>query len=98
MGGGEPFLIIDDRALPKKGKPSVSVAPQYTTSLGKNANCQTPVSSTLARFGPMFAAEIRRRRVDRLRQHTHWRRRLDGLRTATSRSDDGSGPCSGSGG
>ena len=25
------------------------------------------------RFGPMFAAEIRRKRVERMRSHTHWR-------------------------
>jgi hypothetical protein len=25
------------------------------------------------RFGPMFAAEIRKKRVDRMRVHTHWR-------------------------
>jgi putative transposase len=29
------------------------------------------------RFGPMFAAEIRRKRVDRMRAHTHWRWHLD---------------------
>jgi putative transposase len=29
------------------------------------------------RFGPMFAAEIRRRRVDRMRARKHWRRHLD---------------------
>ena len=29
------------------------------------------------RFGPMFAAEIRRKRVQAMRQHTHWRWRLD---------------------
>jgi putative transposase len=29
------------------------------------------------RFGPMFAAEIRRRRVDRMRSGTHWRWHLD---------------------
>ena len=29
------------------------------------------------RFGPMFAAEIRRRRVDRMRAYTHWRWHLD---------------------
>ena len=29
------------------------------------------------RFGPMFAAEIRKKRVDRMRQHTHWRWHLD---------------------
>jgi SRSO17 transposase len=45
----DAFLIIDDTALPKKGRHSVGVAPQYATSLGKNANCQTLVSTTLAR-------------------------------------------------
>ena len=29
------------------------------------------------RFGPMFAAEIRRQRVDRMRAYTHWRWHLD---------------------
>jgi putative transposase len=29
------------------------------------------------RFGPMFAAEIRRKRVERTRAFTHWRWRLD---------------------
>ena len=29
------------------------------------------------RFGPMFAAEIRKKRVDRMRVHTHWRWQLD---------------------
>lgn len=29
------------------------------------------------RFGPMFAAEIRRKRVQRMRGFTHWRRYLD---------------------
>ena len=28
-------------------------------------------------FGPMFAAEIRRKRVDRMRAYTHWRWYLD---------------------
>jgi SRSO17 transposase len=49
VGGQAAFLIIDDTALPKKGKHSVGVAPQYATTLGKNANCQTLVSITLAR-------------------------------------------------
>jgi SRSO17 transposase len=47
-GGDEAWLIIDDTALPKKGKASVGLAPQYATALGKNANCQTLVSVTLA--------------------------------------------------
>ena len=29
------------------------------------------------RFGPMFAAEIRRRRVERMRSCTHWQWHLD---------------------
>jgi putative transposase len=29
------------------------------------------------RFGPMFAAEIRKKRVDYMRSHTHWRWHLD---------------------
>ena len=29
------------------------------------------------RFGPTFAAAIRRKRVDRMRAHTHWRWHLD---------------------
>lgn len=48
VGGDKAWLIIDDTALPKKGNASVGVAPQYTSALGKNANCQTLVSVTLA--------------------------------------------------
>jgi len=48
VGGAGAWLIIDDTALPKKGKASVGVAPQYATALGKTANCQTLVSVTLA--------------------------------------------------
>ena len=49
VGGGDAVLVIDDTALPKKGKHSVGVAPQYASALGKNANCQTLVSLTLGR-------------------------------------------------
>lgn len=49
IGGDDAWLIIDDTVLPKKGKSSVGVAPQYAGALGKNANCQTLVSLTLAR-------------------------------------------------
>ena len=49
VGGADAWLIVDDTALPKKGTHSVGVAPQYASALGKNANCQTLVSLTLAR-------------------------------------------------
>ncbi len=49
LGGDDAFLIVDDTAFPKKGTHSVGVAPQYASALGKNANCQTLVSLTLAR-------------------------------------------------
>src|SRR5215212_10895424 len=49
VGGPDAVLVIDDTALPKKGTASVGVAPQYASALGKNANCQTLVSLTLAR-------------------------------------------------
>lgn len=48
VGGENSWLIIDDTPLPKKGDHSVGVAPQYASSLGKTANCQSLVSVTLA--------------------------------------------------
>ena len=49
VGGSDAVLVIDDTAMPKKGEYSVGVAPQYASTLGKTANCQTLVSLTLAR-------------------------------------------------
>jgi SRSO17 transposase len=48
VGDQAAFLVIDDTALPKKGRHSVGVAPQYASSLGKTSNCQSLVSVTLA--------------------------------------------------
>ena len=48
VGGSAAWLIVDDTALPKKGEHSVGVAPQYASSLGKTANCQSLVTLTLA--------------------------------------------------
>ena len=49
VGGDDAVLVVDDTALPKKGTASVGVAPQYCGVLGKQANCQSLVSLTLAR-------------------------------------------------
>ena len=49
VGGDDAVLVVDDTALPKKGTRSVGVAPQYCGQLGKQANCQSLVSLTLAR-------------------------------------------------
>lgn len=39
--------------------------------------CHETVRFWWNRFGPMFAAEIRRKRVDRMKAYTHWRWHLD---------------------
>ena len=39
--------------------------------------CHETVRFWWNRFGPMFAAEIRRKRVDHMRTYTHWRWHLD---------------------
>lgn len=59
VGGEDAFLIVDDTALPKKRRHSVGVAPQYASTLGNNANCQTLVSVTLARAEVPVMASLR---------------------------------------
>ena len=59
VGGEDAVLVVDDTALPKKGKHSVGVAPQYASALGKRANCQTLVSLTLARDDVPVAVGLR---------------------------------------
>src|SRR3954451_22800870 len=49
VGGPDAILVIDDTALLKKGTHSVGVASQYAGVVGKQANCQTLVSLTLAK-------------------------------------------------
>jgi putative transposase len=39
--------------------------------------CHETARLSWNRFGPMSAAEIRKKRVDQMRAHTHWRWRLD---------------------
>ena len=59
VGGSDAVLVIDNTALPKKGEHSVGVAPQYASTLGNAANCQTLVSLTLARTGPFLKGSQR---------------------------------------
>jgi SRSO17 transposase len=49
VGGPDAILVIDDTALLKKGTHSVGVASQYAGVVGKQANCQSLVSLTLAK-------------------------------------------------
>jgi putative transposase len=39
--------------------------------------CHETVRLWWDRFGPMFAGQIRKKRVQAMRQHTHWRWHLD---------------------
>lgn len=39
--------------------------------------CHKTVRLWWIRFGPMFAAEVRKKRVDRMRGDAHWKWRLD---------------------
>jgi SRSO17 transposase len=48
VDGTDAFLVINDTAMPKKDRHSAGVAPQFVSSLGKNANRQTLVSVTMA--------------------------------------------------
>ena len=59
VGGADAYLIIDDTALVKKGTQSAGVARQYCGELGKQANCQSLVSLTLARGEVPVAIALR---------------------------------------
>ena len=69
VGGGDAWLIIDDTALPKKGRASGGVAPQYASSLGRNANCEALVSLTLASSGVPVMIGVRLFLPDRFYAH-----------------------------
>ena len=50
--------IVDDPGLPKKGRHSVGVAPQYCGQRGGTANCQVAVSLSLANANSSRYASI----------------------------------------
>src|SRR5207237_1054036 len=51
VGGPDAVLVVDDTALVKQGRRSVGVKRQYCGQLGRRADCQAPVSLTLAGAG-----------------------------------------------
>jgi SRSO17 transposase len=56
VGGSDAVMVIDDTAVPKKGKHSVGVAWQYASALGKNAGASS--SRALRRFAERHARHL----------------------------------------
>ena len=52
VGGSDAVLVIDDTAVPKKGKHSVGVAWQYASALGKSLRCRRLRRIAACRGGP----------------------------------------------
>ncbi|MEU3991614.1 IS701 family transposase [Streptomyces platensis] len=90
---GPTAWVVDDVSVPKDGRMSVAVAPQYCGALGKQANCQVAVSvhaATDAASCPLqwrlfvpqeWASDLDRRRKtgipDQLVHREKWRLALD---------------------
>src|SRR5271157_1694402 len=70
FAGGHPLGRDDVRAIP-------AVAAQRRGSLGRARDRYQPVRFWWNRFGPLFAAEIRKRRVTNMRGYPQWRWHLD---------------------
>ena len=87
--------VVDDTAMPKKGKHSVGVARQYCSVLGKQDNCQVAVSVSLVNktmsvpaawrlyLPETWVRDARRRREAERRVGAERRRRLRGCASVT---------------
>jgi putative transposase len=71
----DPFRWFD--SSPEVIRLVVMMYVRYPLSLRGVDICHETVRLWWTRFGPMFAAEIRKKRVDGMRSHTHWRWHLD---------------------
>ena len=91
VGGTDAVLVIDDTSMPKKGDRSVGVAPQYASTLGKTANCQTLVSLTLARAGNGGPASLPSRELDERSGTSEARRRSNRASRGTVQARDRAG-------
>ena len=65
-------LVVDDTGLPKKGTTSVGVAPQYSGTLGKVANCQVVVSAEYVEDAPETSTPLHWPMSARLFLPEHW--------------------------
>jgi SRSO17 transposase len=82
--GAIEATIVDDTAFPKKGRHSVGVARQYCGQLGKQDNCQSVVSLSLANhhaslpiahrlyLPPAWANDAERRKTARVPADVHY--------------------------
>ncbi len=72
IAGGDPAGSDDVRQIPAVAENVEDLLHERGIDI-----CHETVRLWWTRFGPMFASEIRKKRVEAMRQHTHWRWHLD---------------------